>query len=69
MSEAKREDEWDRTSHVLAEVHNAFLSDPRYAITAAQRNPFTKRTEPEVSVRVGSTEFREAFKKVRKKAK
>lgn len=70
MSEAKRKDEWDRCSFLLAEIHNAFLANPKDAIAPADRNPFTEKKEQSSSgIRVSNPGFKKAFSRVRHRRK
>jgi len=47
MAEARREDEWDRTSFILAEIHNAQCTREFDCVTPAQRNPIRRRGQRE----------------------
>lgn len=67
MSEEKRKDEWNRTSFILAEVHNAFLMNAKDAVTPAQRNPYLmKKRKPPKAHAVDSPEFKKLWEMLKR---
>lgn len=43
MVEGRARYEWNHTSHLLAEIHNAQAMSAKDLVTAADRNPYARR--------------------------
>lgn len=47
MDEGRQEDDWLKLSHVLAKIHNSFVSKKSQAVKPSELNPFAAVREQE----------------------